>query len=73
MNLDRLMTMISRLFVRKAINAAMTKGIDMATRGTAGRAGGGPATPADAEQARKARGIDKRARQAARLTRRLGR
>lgn len=73
MNLDQLMTMISRLFLRKAVNTAMTKGIDMATRGAAGKGGGRPTTPADAEQARKAREIAKRARQAARLTRRLGR
>jgi hypothetical protein len=66
MDLNRILSMISRIFVRKAVN----KGIDYAAR-----RGKDPAqmTPAERKQAGDARALAKRARQAARITRRMGR
>lgn len=66
MDMNRIFTMFSRIFVRKAVN----KGIDVATR-----RGKAPAemSAAERKQAADARAMIKRARQAARITRRLGR
>jgi len=66
MDLSRLITMIINLFLRKGIS----KGIDYAAR-----RGKDPAamTPEDHAQAKAARDLAKRARQAANLARKLGR
>lgn len=68
-----IMNLLMRLFSRQATNWAMRKGTD----GIAGRGGGGSAsgkmTPAAKKQAQDMRQTVKRARQAARITRRLGR
>lgn len=70
MDMNRLITMIVNLFVRKAVNTGVNKGIDFAAR-----RGKAPAemTPGERSQAQDARELAKRARKAARLTRRIGR
>lgn len=71
MKLDQIIRMITNMFIRRAANTAMRKGIDMATR--RGSAGTPPTTPAGKRQADQARTVAKNARKAARITRRLGR
>lgn len=76
MDFSRLLNMVARIFLRKAI----TKGVDMATRAgrqggsSAGAAGagakGGRGAPAPGGNSRE---LVKRARQAARIARRFGR
>lgn len=79
MNFDQIVNMITRLFIRKAVNTGVRKGLDMANRRgkvDAGKAEGGKAagaSPQDTAEARAARDMAKRARKAAQLTRRLGR
>jgi hypothetical protein len=70
MDVQRLISMLGRMFLRKAMTKGLNAGIDLVAR-----KGKAPAdmTPADHDQARKARDLAKRARQAARITRRLGR
>jgi hypothetical protein len=70
MDLNQIINMITRMFVRKAVNKGINKGIDFAAR-----RGKSPAamSAADHKQANSARDIAKRARKAARITRRLGR
>jgi hypothetical protein len=66
MDLNRLLQTVVRMFLRKGVNW----GIKTATT----RASRKPGTPpAGADQSRAARDLAKRARQAARITRRLGR
>jgi hypothetical protein len=73
MDLNGLINMITRIFVRKAINTGINKGLgQMARKGGSGVGKGAP-TPADRDQAHHARETAKRARKAARLTRRMGR
>ena len=70
MDFAKLVQMIANMFLCKAVNVGVKKGIDvMARRGKA------PAqmTAAEHEQARKARDLVKTARKAARVTRRIGR
>ncbi|MFA7432540.1 MAG: hypothetical protein WCZ72_02385 [Gemmobacter sp.] len=77
MNLNGMVNMILRMFMRRAVN----KGIGMATRGlprqtrttVAGNAGDPPKTEAERKLERDARKTARTARQAARITRRLGR
>jgi len=68
--MDRLLNMILNIFLRRVINTGINKGINH----FAGK--GKPAaqmTPQEREQAAKGQDLQKRARQAARITRRLGR
>ena len=70
MDFGRILNMILNRFFRRAVNTGITKGVDYAARR------GNPAsqtTPADHKQAAQGRELAKRARQAARITRRLGR
>jgi hypothetical protein len=68
--MDRLWKMLTMMFVRRAVNRGIRKGIN-----TVAGSGKRPAdmTPEERVQARNARQLTKRARQAARITRRLGR
>ncbi|MFV0300353.1 MAG: hypothetical protein ACK5IP_05660 [Paracoccus sp. (in: a-proteobacteria)] len=58
-----------RQLVNRLTNRGIDKGIDYIAR----RGSGGTSTPASQQQARTTREAVKRARQAARITRRLGR
>lgn len=70
MDIQRLISMLGRMFLRKAMSKGMNAGIDhFARKGKSPQ----DMTPADHEQARKARDLARRAQQAARITRRLGR
>lgn len=70
MDLNRALDRILRLFMRMGMNWGLKKGIDqVARRGKSP----GQMSPADHAQARQARDLAKRARKAARVTRRLGR
>ncbi|WP_347313342.1 hypothetical protein [Defluviimonas sp. SAOS-178_SWC] len=66
MNLNRLLNIVINTVVRRLVNFGINKGV-----GYASRKGG--AKTADHGQARDARALAKRARKAARITRRLGR
>lgn len=70
MDLNQLWKMVLRIFIRKGVNWGMNKGIDYVAR-----RGKSPAdmTPQDHAQANQARQMAKRARKAARITRRIGR
>ena len=70
MNFDSIINMISRMFLRRATNWGIRKGIDMA----AGK--GKPASQMsrhERDMARKGRETVKLARRAARISRRMGR
>ena len=69
MDFTKIINMLVRMFTRKAINFGIKKGTDMIAG--SGKAGGDPA--ANRAQSATARETAKRARQMARLTRRLGR
>lgn len=70
MDLNRLINMIVNIFVRRAVNSGINKGIShFAGKGKPA----GQMTPQERSQAAKGREMQKRARQAAKLTRRLGR
>ncbi|MBP9182043.1 MAG: hypothetical protein KBF78_02835 [Fuscovulum sp.] len=68
--MERFLTQILNMVFRKFLNRGINAGIDHLSR-----RGKPPAemTPAERQQAQQARDLAKRARQAARLTRRLGR
>lgn len=68
MNVDHMIRMVFRMFVRKAVNRGMNAGIDRV-------AGGGktPQTPEDKARARQAKKMGRRANQAQRIARRMGR
>ncbi|MES2667857.1 MAG: hypothetical protein V4712_17355 [Pseudomonadota bacterium] len=68
MDVNRIVQMVLNLFIRKVVNKGVDMGIDYASRR------GKPAseaTPADQAQAKSSRDMVKRARQAARITRRF--
>lgn len=68
MDFTRLINTLTRMFTRKAVNFGIRKGTDMmAGKGKPG------ASAAHKAQSQTARETAKRARQAARITRRLGR
>ncbi|EEW25815.1 hypothetical protein [Rhodobacter ferrooxidans] len=70
MDLNRLINMILNMVLRKLVNRGVNAGIDHVARR------GKPAaemTPEEQDQARKARQLAQRARQAAKITGRLGR
>lgn len=64
--MDRIINMIINQIIRRVVNVGINKGVSHF-------AGKGKSTPADHAQANSARETAKRARQAARITRRLGR
>jgi len=66
MNLNQIMTMVMRLFVRKGVNWGINKGAAIVAKRN-------PAKPGGVDQSTAARDIAKRARQAAKITRRIGR
>jgi hypothetical protein len=69
MDLNRIFSMALRMVVRRLLTMAIGKGVQLANRtGTSA-----PSSPADAAQQAEARDLARRARKAARLTRRLGR
>ncbi len=70
MNLNQLVNMVIRTVTRRLINMGINKGIDYASRKGKPRAG---AAGGDRGQSKDARAVAKRARQAAKITRRLGR
>lgn len=67
MGLNRIFTMLTRMVSRRAMNWGINKGIDRMAKS------GGKPTHVSAKQAKDMRTAVKRARQAARLTRRIGR
>ncbi len=70
MDLGRIVTMIVNIVMRRAVNAGINKGINhFAGKGKSDA----PMTAAEKAQAAKGRDMTKRARQAARLTRKIGR
>ncbi|MDZ4134685.1 MAG: hypothetical protein U1D06_03705 [Paracoccaceae bacterium] len=70
MDFGRIITMIVNRLLRRAVNTGVNKGINrMAGKGKPDS----QMTPAERSQASKGREMAKRARQAARITRRLGR
>jgi hypothetical protein len=64
--MDRIISMIINQIIRRFVNAGITKGISHFSKG-------GANTPADQATAQTGRDTLKRARQAQRITRRLGR
>lgn len=70
MNLNQLLNMAINMVMRRLVNTGITKGIDLAARRGKPKA---QMTAEDHNQASAARQTAKRARQAARITRRLGR
>jgi hypothetical protein len=70
MDLSRLISQLTNMFLRRAMNKGINEGIKYASR-----RGKTPdeMTPAEREQARKAQDLAKRARQVSKITRRLGR
>lgn len=75
MNIERIITMIIRQVSRRFINRGIDAGIDMAARRKRGGQDGSGApeqlTPEEHKRAAAAKDAAKRARQAARLTRRM--
>ena len=75
MNINQILNMAMRLFMRKVLSRGINAGMDLAAR----RGGGGdaapsePLTPEERQRAREAKQTAKRARQAAKLGRRIGR
>lgn len=67
------MNLLMRLFSRKATNWGVRKGTDMIARRSGGTTAAGKMSPAAKKQARDMRQAVKRARMAARVTRRMGR
>ncbi|OYX44260.1 MAG: hypothetical protein B7Z02_05750 [Rhodobacterales bacterium 32-67-9] len=70
MKLNQIVDMIVRTVMRRVINLGINKGIDYASRRGQQKPGAGGG---DHSQSRDARALAKRARQAAKITRRLGR
>lgn len=68
-----IMNLLMRLFARRATDWGIRKGTEMIARRGAGAGAAGKMTPAAKKQAQDMRQAVKRARQAARITRRLGR
>ncbi|HRO13797.1 MAG TPA: hypothetical protein PLL33_01905 [Paracoccus sp. (in: a-proteobacteria)] len=72
MNLNQILNMFGRMVTRRLMNWGVNKDIDAATRRAGGTVKGKPALSTQ-KQAKAAREAVKRARQAARVTRRIGR
>ncbi|NEX44900.1 hypothetical protein [Pseudotabrizicola algicola] len=70
MNLNQIINMVTRIFLRKGVNWGINKGTQMiSNRGKSGAS----VPPADPHHANQAREAAKRARKAAAVTRRIGR
>ena len=69
MRAEQILNMVIRMFTRRMINLGVNKGIDVAARRGKPEA---EMTPEEREQSRAARVAAKRARQAVRIGRRLG-
>jgi hypothetical protein len=69
MNLNQIINMVLRVFVRKGVNWGINKG----TRMVASRSKPGTGPAVDHGQSAQARELAKRARKAAAITRRIGR
>ena len=70
MNIERIITMIIRQVTRRLVSRGVDAGIDMASRKRGGD-GDAPMTPEERARAQAGKDAAKRARQAARLTRRM--
>lgn len=70
MNLNQIVDMVLKIFIRKGVNWGINKGTQVMTKRGAP---GGSIGPGDAAQSAQAREIAKRARKAAAITRRMGR
>lgn len=70
MNIERLISMFMRLFVRKIMNRGIDAGIDYASRGRGEKT---EATPEDRDRAKSAKQLAQKARQGAKIMRRIGR
>lgn len=68
-----IMNRLMRMLAHRATNWGLRKGTDLIARRAGGATAAGKMTPAAKKQARDMRQAAKRARQAARITRRLGR
>lgn len=68
-----IMNMLTRMLMQRATRWGIRKGTDALAKRTAGKTAAGKMTPAAREQAKTMRLATKRARQAAQITRRLGR
>jgi hypothetical protein len=66
MNLNQIVNMVMRIFVRKGVNWGINKGVDAVAQRSPGK-------PVGPSQSAGVRDVAKRARQAAKITRRLGR
>ena len=78
MNLNQIFNMFARMVTRRAVNWGMNKGIGHVSKRMGGTTAKGKPTAAANKQAankqaRNMRAATKRARQAARITRRMGR
>jgi hypothetical protein len=70
MTLDRFFNMVVNVVTRRLINSGINKGLNWFSRRGAP---GSPVIPADVKHRQQARETARRARQAAKITRRLGR
>ena len=70
MTLDRLINIVVNTVIRRLVNAGINRGIALFSR--RGKAAG-PLIPPEAKHRQEARAAARRARQAAKITRRLGR
>ena len=68
MDLNRIFSMALRMIVKRLVGLAVGKGIEMASRSGSS----GPARAEDAATQAEAKALARRARQAARLNRRIG-
>lgn len=68
MNLNQLVNMVVNIVMRRLLNIGINKGINAVSRKPGAKT---PMTPNEAKQAQTTREAIKRARQAARITRRL--
>lgn len=74
MNMNSLINMFGRMLTRRAMNWGINKGISTISKARGGQAGAQAGKPAATSQQNKAlRENAKRARQAARITRKIGR
>ncbi len=72
MNMGRLVSMIVNQIMRRLVNAGINKGMGHLAKGKGGKTGAGKAGTTGPSQSGSARETAKRERQAARITRRLG-
>ena len=75
MNYNQLINMFMRLFMRKIMNRGIDAGIDLVSKRGRGRAGGEETdlTPEERKRAGHAKQTARKARQGAKLVRRIGR